>query len=192
MIKINKKIRFAFLMLFIAVSSGCTGVISEQIRNETDTSLSFGQILRDVNSYKGRTVIWGGEIIKTEIQKDGTALIEVYERPLRINDAPDLSCASEGRFLIYSAEYLDPYIYKTGRKITVGGKISGEEIRRIGEMDYHYPLVISKEIYVWSESRYYDVSPYFFYEEPWWGYPSWGHPYYGWPLYIPHHHHPHG
>lgn len=188
MIRIKRKFRFIFILWLILLSSGCASVISEELVKETDPSLTFSQVLSDISSRKGQTVIWGGEIINTVIQKDSTALIEVYQRPLGINDAPDLSGASEGRFLVYSEKYLDPYIYRTGKKITVGGKIYGEETRRLGEMDYHYPLVICKEIYVWSESRYFDATHFYFYD-PWWGHPYWRRPYYGWPLYRHHHRH---
>jgi outer membrane lipoprotein len=82
--------------------------------------------------------------------------------------------ASEGRFLILIEKYLDPYLFRKGRKITVAGEIQGEKIKPIGEMDYRYPLVLSKQIYLWEEYDYYPV-PYYhpYYYDPWWDYPFW-------------------
>jgi outer membrane lipoprotein len=128
-------------------------------------------------------VIWGGEIIETAIQKEGGALIETYQRPLNFRGEPDENAASEGRFLIRVENYLDPYIYRRGRRITVAGEVLGERIKPVGEMDYRYPLLAARQIHLWEEFQPYIYYPYFypypyfyggwyyrpFY--PWWPYP---------------------
>ena len=49
----------------------------------------------------------------------------------------------------------------------------GEKIKPLGEMDYRYPMVSSKQVYPWPVS-YYQPYPYSYYD-PWWGYPyGWG------------------
>jgi len=119
--------------------------------------------------------VWGGEIVQTVNQKDGTTLVEVFQRPLGWRGEPKGTRASEGRFLILAEKYLDAYIFRRGRKITVAGEIQGEKIRPIGEMDYRYPLLLSKEIYLWEEYYYhpiYTYYPYYFYDL-WWDYPYW-------------------
>jgi len=122
-------------------------------------------------------VLWGGEIIHTLNQKDSSTLVEVLQRPLDREEEPDRSRPSEGRFLFLARSYLDPYIYRSGRKITVAGEIQGERIKLLGEMDYRYPLLLNKEIYLWQD--YYYRHPYYYYYDPWWGYPYWRrYPYY--------------
>jgi outer membrane lipoprotein len=175
------KLKYIFIAITFAFPSGCATVISQEIKARADTSLSFIEIARDIDPHKGRTVIWGGEIIECVNKKDGTSVLEVYQKSLDLNDAPDLNSESEGRFIIKSDKFLDPYAYRKGRKITVGGEILGEEIRLIGEINYRCPLVLGKEIYLWRDSYFYD-SPGPFYD-PWWGYPYHGYPYYR------HHHH---
>ena len=172
-----------FLVLFI---SGCAHVISKDLRSNSDLSLTLKQVYQNTNAYKGKSVVWGGEIIETVNQKDGTTQIEVFQRPLGWREEPKETLASEGRFLILADKYLDPYIFRRGRKITVAGEIQGEKIKPLGEMDYRYPLLLSKQIHLWEE-YYYPVYyyPYYYYDS-WWGYP------YGWwgfGYYYHHHHH---
>ncbi len=152
------KLKFIFIVLIVFPLS-CASVISEEIRNKANDSLLFSQVQQKPDAYKGQTVVWGGEIIKTETLQDKTTLIEVYQRPLGMRDAPDINSESDGRFIVSSKMFLDPYNYKTGKKITVGGVIEGEEVRPIGQMDYHYPVIISKEIYLWDDSYYRPPDP---------------------------------
>jgi len=181
-----------FLLFFlIFLLSGCAHVISKDLRTNADLSLAFGQVRQNPNSHQGKSVVWGGEIIETVNQKDGTTQIEVFQGPLGWRGEPNEVSASEGRFLILVREYLDPYLFRGGRKITVAGEILGEKTKPLGEMDYRYPFILSKQIYLWDE-HYYRPYPYYYYpwwyDDPWWGYP------YGWwglRFYFPHYHHRH-
>jgi outer membrane lipoprotein len=180
------KNRFILFLPFLLIPlvSGCAHVISKDLRASSDLSLTLKQVQEDPNAYKGKSVVWGGEIIQTVNQQDGTTEIEVFQRPLGWREEPKDTLASEGRFLIIADKYLDPYVFRRGRKITVAGEIQGEEIKPLGEMDYRYPLLLSKQIYLWEDYYYYPY-PYFYYD-PWWGYP------YGWfgfGFYYHHHHH---
>jgi len=180
----------SFLLLFLAVLlSGCVHVISKDLREAADPGATFGEILKNPNAYKGKGVVWGGEIIETTNKQDGTTLIEVFQRSLTWREEPTGS--SEGRFLVRVDSYLDTYVYRKGRKITVAGELLGEDVRPLGEMDYRYPLVLSRQLHLWEyyyPSSYY-YSPGWYYNPwyPWWG---WGYPY-GWGLgfgYQYHHH----
>jgi outer membrane lipoprotein len=114
----------SFLLLFLAVLfSGCAHVISKDLREKADTPLTFQQVLQDPNAYIDKYALWGGEIIQTINQKDGTTLIEVFQRPLGSGEEPKLTQPSEGRFLALAEKYLDPYLFRRGRKVTVAGKI---------------------------------------------------------------------
>jgi outer membrane lipoprotein len=147
--------------------------VSKNLREQADTTLTFQQAFRNPNEYKGKIVIWGGDVIQTINQKDGTTLIEVFQRPLNWREEPKETVASEGRFLVLAEKYLDPYLFRRGKKITVAGEILGEKIRPLGEMDYRYPLVSSRQIHLWDYYYYY---PYYYYDPWWWGYPYWWRP----------------
>jgi outer membrane lipoprotein len=176
----------SLLLLFLTVLlSGCAHVISKDLRSKADPSLTFREVFQNPNAYQGKTVLWGGETIKTTNQKDGTTLIEIFQLPLSRRGEPNGTYPSEGRFLILAERYLDPYLFRRGRKITVAGEILGEEIKPLGEMDYGYPLLSSKQLYLWPE-YYYRPYPYYYYD-PWWGYPYW----WGFGFGVNYHHHRH-
>ena len=173
----DRRIRFLFILILFLFATGCAHVISRNFRDQVDPALTFRQVKQNPDEYKGKMVLWGGEIIHTLNQKVGSTLIEVLQRPLDWGEEPDRSRGSEGRFLVLEKGYLDPYIYRSGRKITVAGEIQGERIKLLGEMDYRYPLLLNKEIYLWQD--YYYRHPYYYYYDPWWGYPYWRrYPYY--------------
>jgi outer membrane lipoprotein len=181
------KSRFTWFLLlsFIILLSGCAHVISKDLRTKSDLSLTLSQVRQNPNAFKGKLVVWGGEIIETVNQQDGTTQIEVFQRPLGWRGEPKETVASEGRFLILADKYLDPYILRRGKKITVAGEMIGEKIKPLGEMDYRYLIVSSKQIYLWPE-YYYRPYPYTYYD-PWWGYPYWGG--FGFGVYYHHQHH---
>jgi outer membrane lipoprotein len=166
----NRLQAFFLLILFLFLT-GCAHVISKDLRVKADPSLTFREVFQNPNAYQGKMVIWGGEIIKTINQKDGTTLIEIFQLPLSRRGEPNETYPSGGRFLILTEKYLDSYLFRRGRKITVAGEILGEEFRELGEMDYRYPLLSGKQIYLWRE--YYYPGPYYYpyYYDPWWDYP---------------------
>jgi len=169
---VNRLQTFLLLILLVFLT-GCAYVISKDLRGKADPSLTFKEVFQNPNAHQGKTVIWGGEIINTINQKDGTTLLEIFQLPLSRRGEPNETYPSEGRFLILAEKYLDPYLFKRGRKITVAGDILGEKIKPLGEMDYRYPLLSSKQIYLWREYYSYPgpYYPYYYYYDPWWGYP---------------------
>jgi starvation-inducible outer membrane lipoprotein len=71
-----------FGLLLLILFSGCTP-ISKELRAQTDRTVGFQQVFQNPEAHKGKIVIWGGEIIETINQKDGTTLIVVLQRPLK-------------------------------------------------------------------------------------------------------------
>jgi outer membrane lipoprotein len=174
------------LFFLIFLLSGCAHVISKDLRVKADPHLTLSQVRQNPDGFKGKMVIWGGEIIETINQRDATTQIEIYQKPLGWRGEPKDVGLSEGRFLILVDRYLDPYVFKPGSKVTVMGEILGAKTKLLGEMDYRYPLLSSKQVYLWPEYVYYPYPTYYY--DPWWGYPYWG---WGWGFryyYVPHHH----
>ncbi len=114
------------LMVFLI--SGCAHVISGDLRANVDSSLTFTQVLENPDAYKGKSVVWGWQIIQTVNQKDGSTLIEVFKRPLGWRGKPK-GTPSEGRFLISVERYLDPNVFFMNRRIAVADEIIGEKAR---------------------------------------------------------------
>ena len=152
------------VFLFILLQ-GCLP-ISKQLRGQADKTLAFQQVFQNPDAYKGKIVIWGGEVVETINQKDETTLIIVVQRPLDWTEEPEFR-RSEGRFIILVQGYVDPYVFRRGRRITVAGEILGRKVMRLGELEYPYPLLLSKQIYLWGEYYYYPY-PYYWYYPYWW------------------------
>jgi outer membrane lipoprotein len=157
-----------FGVLLIILLQGCLP-ISKQLRAQADRTLTFRQVFQNPEAYKGKIVIWGGDVVETINQKDGTTLIVVLQRPLDWTEEPEFN-RSEGRFIIFVQGYVDPYVFRRGRRITVAGEIEGRKVMRLGELEYPYPLLLSKQIYLWGAYYYYPYPYYWYYP---YGYPYW-------------------
>jgi len=167
------------LILFCLLSTfAACAPISKELRAQAEP-VSFADVLKNPEAYKGKIVIWGGEIIQTTNQKDGSSLIEVFQRPLDWQEEPQRTKDSGGRFLALDERFLDPHIYREGKGITVAGEIIGEKTQLLGQMEYRYPLLLSKQIYLWRRHYYYYYPfPYYPYYPPWYYDPWWWDPHY--------------
>jgi outer membrane lipoprotein len=167
----------ALLALFLA--SGCAHVISSEVRQSVKEDLAFPAVLQDPDSFRGEMVIWGGVIVETENRREGTSLI-LLETPLDSQGFPEDAEHSRGRFIARTRAYLDPEVYRKGRKVTMAGEVVGKELRGLGEMEYAYPVLSVRELHLWKEEAgvygwpygpYYWGPPLWYWD--WWWYPHW-------------------
>ena len=114
---------------FLFILNSCTQAISNEVRDQVDPAATFKAVFHDPDSFKGKTVLWGGRIIQIRNTKD-TTWIELLQQPLARNDRPVQGSASEGRFLIRHEGFLDPAVYGRGRELTLVGEVRGRETRR--------------------------------------------------------------
>ncbi|MCC6345697.1 MAG: Slp family lipoprotein [Nitrospirales bacterium] len=141
------------IALFVLLAiSGCAHVISPDSRDAADRSLPSRAFFADPDAYRGKVVILGGTVITTTTTKEGT-FIEVLEQPLDSRERPGNGRdASLGRFIAFYPAYLDPAVYTQGKLVTVAGEVMGSKTGLIGEMEYRYPLVRSREIHLFRPS----------------------------------------
>ncbi|MFQ5441368.1 MAG: Slp family lipoprotein [Thermodesulfobacteriota bacterium] len=169
------------LIALIVLLSGCASVISKDILKEVDRDITLDLVQADPASFTGRKVLWGGSIISTE-NLETVTVIEVLETRLAFEDVPADS-GSRGRFLVEAARYLDPAVYKKGMKVTVAGVVKGVRVKKIGRMDYTYPVLAPLEVKLIEplpELFYRDYpQPYWWYNRPYYFTYPW--PY--WPRY---------
>jgi outer membrane lipoprotein len=131
------------------MSTGCTHVISEPLRQQAQPLVSFAELRTNPQAFKGHTVILGGEILHTNNLRDGTR-IEILQRPLSGAEMPRLTDTTGGRFMAFCSEYLDPAVYAPQRRITIAGRVLGSYIGKVGEVDYMYPLISCDETHLLS------------------------------------------
>lgn len=148
---------FAAGLAFILLA-GCASVISDRVLREADPTISFKEVLLNPDRFRGRTVVLGGTVLRSIPKKDET-WIEVLQQPLGRRLLPRETDISEGRFIVKYRDYLDPAVYRQGRKITVAGEVIGREMLLVGEMQYSYPVLLNRETHLWEPDE--DRSPRF-------------------------------
>lgn len=122
---------------------------------------------------EGERVRWGGTIIGVDPRAEATCF-EVLGRPLGDNARPRDTDVGTGRFLACRGGFYDPAIFDEGREMTVVGRVSGSEVRPVGEYAYPYPRVDADVVFLWPErderDLYYVGAPWFHHPHFWGGY----------------------
>ncbi len=149
--------------LFLVLFSGCAYPISQQYREQVRPDLTFPMVLKDPQAYVGSIVIWGGMIVTT-LNRPGETEITVLETPLGYEEKPMAAEYTQGRFIVRTLIFLDPAVYREGRRITVAGEVIGQEKKTLGQMEYAYPVLKAKEIHLWSREVVYAYPP----DYDWW------------------------
>jgi len=152
------KKRFWSILSAIAILSACAPVISKQGLKELNPEITFQSLLQDPERYKGKVVLFGGQIVSAVV-KEGATWIEVLQKPLDSQQKPEDTDVSHGRFLVHFTDFRDPAIYSAERKITVLGEVHGKKVMPLKEMDYSYPVLIPREAHLWKPET--DRGPFF-------------------------------
>ena len=145
-------------MLGLLGIAGCGAVISQKVLKNVDQNLSFDDLVKDPEAYRGKTVLLGGDIIETENYTSKTLII-VLQRSLNSEKKPSGKDKSGGRFIVSVPEFLDPAIYGKGRKITVAGTVVGKEVRTLDKIKYAYPVIERRELYLWPVEKTIETEP---------------------------------
>lgn len=141
------------LLTFIGCSSG-PPVVPEEFQSQIDPSLSFRDIQATPQSFQGRTVLLGGEILSARRTQEGTEF-EILQLPVTVDDPPaERRTESQGRFLALDRRAEDPASFPSGTRVTLVGEVKGHETRRLDESTYQYPTVDVKHLYVWDPDTY--------------------------------------
>ena len=172
---------FIGLSILIFVS-GCSKpyhtTLPQDLRTQINHTLSFPQIKAFPDNHKEQVVMLGGQVLSAKRLSDSTELV-ILQLPLRRDDAPATELThSQGRFIAYQAEFLDPATVPPGTRLTIIGTLSDSVTQDLDETDYTYPTLIVKHLKVWPTYSYNSDR----YRQ---GYPYWG-PYpYAYPFYGP-------
>ncbi len=141
-----------FLLLPLLFLSSCAHVVSPGLREQADKEITAQALFSNPDAYRGKLVILGGTIARATNTEKGT-YIEVVQKPLDYRGMPKDTDATYGRFLILYNGYLDAAIYSRGREVTVAGEVLGKTVRPLDEIQYTYPLIKSRELYLLEPGR---------------------------------------
>lgn len=158
----------ACISLTVLTLLGCAHPISQTLRQNVDPSLTFAQIFQSPDSFIGKTVVLGGEIVETR-NYPGYAEIEVVQKQLDMLGYPDSRDVSGGRFIFLNPGYLESEIYAKGRSLVGAGTIKGTQVKPLENITYRYPVIEVGELHLWEDltSDYYYYYPY---DRFWYGY----------------------
>jgi outer membrane lipoprotein len=148
MFTISRRLFFlsAFLSLFFA---GCgSKVIPEEFDEKIDKKVTFEEVKRDPESFRGKRILVGGEIIETR-NLQGKTEIEILQKPLGRDRGPLPVDESEGRFVLVHPSFLDPSVFRSGRRVTAVGVVEGSRSQKIGETELVYPILENEHIHLW-------------------------------------------
>jgi outer membrane lipoprotein len=146
----------ALLASVLLAISGCASgpiktdeTLSEVSVKEARSRMGEGDELRV--SEPG-LVLWGGVVLNTQNLVDSTR-IEIMGYPLDRRQRPMTGRDAEGRFLVRYDGFLEPVDYAAGRTVTVMGSIDGVTTGTVGEAEYRYPTLQSRQIHLWTENE---------------------------------------
>ena len=137
------------MIVLTAFLAACTQAIPKESLNKVDPNLSFQMLIKDPESYQGKNILVGGQILEVNV-REGESWVEVLQKPLDWQHRPKDTDESAGRLLVRFQGFLDPAIYTAGKKITVLGEVQGKKVQPLKEMDYAYPVLIPREHHLWK------------------------------------------
>lgn len=148
--KLNSKMpAVLFLLLFSSILFSCgPKVIPEDLERKVDKGISFREVKKNPESYKGRRMLVGGEIIEIRNLQNKTE-IEILQKPLGRDRAPINVDESGGRFVLIHPAFLDPSVFRSGRRLTAVGLVEGGRSERVGEAEVVQPVLQSEHIHLW-------------------------------------------
>jgi len=156
-------------VLVTLLFSACTS-IPEQLKGEY-TSLNPENVSeKDI----GTPVRWGGVVLETRPEANHTCF-EILSKQLEKSMRPAKADQSSGRFVACKPGFYDPEVFAKGREVTATGKLIHIDIRKVGEYDYHFPVLDIEFMSLWPKRRprpYYDY--YGAYRPYYWHYPHYG------------------
>lgn len=162
-----------YLVILCLVLNACSN-LPLAIKDPPQFDVSYTQAIQDIAKYKKAPVRWGGVIIDVENEQN-FSLIQMLYYPLDGSGRPKTDKPNEGRFLIKSAEFLDPAVYTKDTEITVAGILIDDVERTVGKKVMRLPMILATTIYRWPVyvyDNYYNNFGYGY--NPYYG----GYPYY--------------
>lgn len=183
--------KLVFLLCLTGIFAGCStpykNSLPPDLAEHIEPLLMFPGIKEDPDSFKGKLVILGGQVLAAKRLQDSTQLT-ILQLPLINEQEPTTELTqSQGRFIAEQQQFLDPATVPPGSRITLVGELSGSVQQSLDETVYTYPTLNIKQFKIWPAyppdyDRYGPYrSPLFYpYAFPYWGRYGGFYPFYPW------------
>lgn len=123
-----------------------------ELQSQVEQRISFANVKADPVAYKGRIILLGGEVLTAKRLADRTRL-EILHLPLNEFNEPTMNrSASQGRFIAFQKEFLDPATVPPGTRVTVAGEVTGSTEGDLDEMRYTYVTLEIRHLQVWPHA----------------------------------------
>jgi len=142
------------ILAFVLLS--CS-VVSPELVKEAEPPVPFEALLREVEKYRGKTVILGGYVLGIKHREKETLLC-VLEVPLNAWHKPKSRTLAEGKFVVSHKGFLSVQRYGLDREITVAGKVLGIRANMVEGCPERCLQIESREIHG-NPPQEYDYSP---------------------------------
>jgi len=147
-----------FFYLSLVLLSACSS-LPPAISDPPVEDLQLKQVIVDVERFIGKTVRWGGKIIKVN-NDENFSTVQMLQYPLNSFGTPKTKETSQGRFFSQSTTFLDPEIYKEGSLVTFSGTVQSAETIQVDKKSLLLPVINIQESHIWSD-RYKGQSHYY-------------------------------
>lgn len=155
-VRMTGRYLFSIWLVSSILLSGCSSqrIVPQSMEPLVDRTVSFRDVQASPESYKGRLLVLGGEVLTAKRLHNGTQ-IELLQLPLTHGEEPSPDrLQSAGRFLALQQEFLDPATVVKGTRVTIVGEVSGSKTDRLDDVEYRYPTVTVKHLHVWPIQSY--------------------------------------
>jgi starvation-inducible outer membrane lipoprotein len=147
--------------LVLAILSGCATGISPSLQQQAGPPVSFAALSAHPESYQGRLVILGGEVMSLQPWGRGGTLLTVNQQEMsRLGDPR--GAPSGGTFMVESAEWLSPNTYQPKSTVKVAGVVQGRRdgflLLKAREVFFNAPPVWEKWFFP-VPREWYDYDP---------------------------------
>lgn len=170
-VNLARILKLLAFFLSAAILSACN-TVPKNLRSAPELSPLVSDVQGAPTFHLKKVVRWGGSIVAVK-HEGGQTTVQIVSRPLSRNSRPMGIDQTHGRFLAVFEGFLEPEIYKEKRLLTILGTIESVDSKKIGDMDYVFPIVRVQEHHLWQKENQ-AVYPQYRRGDPW---PLWHSPY---------------
>lgn len=141
-------LRVFLVLVLTGMLASCASTPSFDV-TDVDRALTPANVIDEPVLSLEKVALWGGTILGLKNLQESTQ-IEMLAYPLDSSHRPRLEEKTLGRFIIRHQGYLEPEVFTQGKLLSVVGEVGQSVTGKIGDSDYTYPLIHSRNIHLWT------------------------------------------